>query len=169
MNPKSQELVSPRTSIRPRVLLILCSIEVPSSIVLIAYHMRGGVSRGKEDSEVLDVLAIASKLEAATLTVPRGPSFGHGILLSFRAFDLDGSYVLGVVRIPILSGLVAPAEKLLNVGNRSFGRHFYLSTTGPCISLTGRRRKPNAGRPRHNITIIRSSFHWKSAPKRWCS
>ena len=115
------------------------------------------------------MLAIASKLEAPTLTVPRGPSFGHGILLSFRAFDLDGSYVLGVVRIPVLSGLVAPTEKLLNVGNRSFGRHFYLRAAGPRVSLTGRRRKPNARRPRYNITIIRSSFHWKSASKRWCN
>jgi len=128
--------------------------------VLTAYHMRGGVSRGKEDSEVLDVLAIASKLEAATLTIPLGPSFGHGILLSFRAFDLDGSYVLGVVRIPVLSGFVAPTEKLLNVSKRSFGGHLYLSATGACVSLTGRRREPDAGRPWYNITIIRSSFHW---------
>ena len=117
------------------------------------------MSRGKEDSEVLDVLAIASKLEAATLTVPLGPSFGHGILLSFRAFDLDGSYVLGVVRIPVLSGLVAPAEKLPNIGNCGFGRHFDLSATGARVSLAGRRRKPDAGRPRYNITIIRSSIH----------
>ena len=69
-----------------------------------------------QDSEVLDVLTIASKLEAATLTFPLRASFGHGVLLSFGAFDFNGLYVIGVVRIPILSGFVAPTEKFLNVG-----------------------------------------------------
>ena len=64
-----------------------------------------------EDSEVLDVLTILPKLEAATLAFPLRPSLGHSILLSFGAFDLNGLYVVGVVSIPILSGLVAPAKE----------------------------------------------------------
>ena len=111
----------------------------------------------KFQKEVRD--PIASKLEAATLTFPLRPSFGHSVLLPFGAFDLDGSCILGVGRIPILSGFVAPTEKLSNVSKCSFRGHLYLSATGARVSLSGCRRKPHAGRPRHNIAIIRSSFH----------
>jgi hypothetical protein len=111
-----------------------------------------------EDSEVLDVLAIASKLEAATLTFPPRASFGHGILLSFGAFDLDGLYVIGVVGIPILSGFVAPTEKLLNIFSGCPFGHFNLSAARACVYLSRYGGYPHNRGPRNDVPIIRRSL-----------
>jgi len=89
-----------------------------------------------QDSEVLDVLAIAPKLEAATLTFPLGPSFGHSVLLPFGAFDLDGLYIIRVVGIPILSSFVAPTKELLNIFAGCPLGYFNLSTSRPCVGLS---------------------------------
>ena len=112
-----------------------------------------------QDSEVLDVLAIAPKLEAPTLTFPLGPSFGHSVLLPFGAFDLDGLYIIRVGGIPILSSFVAPAKEPFNILSGCPLGYFNLNAAGTCVGLSRYRRNPHNGRPRNDVAIIRRSFH----------
>jgi hypothetical protein len=105
------------------------------------------------------VLAISSKLEAPTFTLPRGSGLRHFVGLVLAALDLDGLCgLVGVVGIPILSGFGAPAKELFDVFAGCSGIHFNRYAARTCIGLAGHWRKPHSGRPRNDVPIIRRSL-----------
>jgi len=83
------------------------------------------------------MLAILSKLEASTFTLPRGASLRHLVRLALAALDLDGLWgLVGVVGIPILSGFDAPAKELFNVFEQRSRVYFNRNATRTCEGLS---------------------------------
>ena len=112
-----------------------------------------------QDSEVLNVFAISSKLEAPTFALPCWSSLRHFVGFALAALDLDGLCgLVGVVGIPILAGFGAPAKELFDVFNSCAGVYFYLGAAGACEGLSRCRGIPDCGRPRKDVPIIRSSL-----------
>ena len=105
------------------------------------------------------MLAILSKLEPSTFTLPRGASLRHFVSLALAALDLDGLCgLVRVVGIPIFAGFGAPAKELFDVFDCCSRVYFNRHAARTGIGLAGHWRKPHSRRPRNDVPIIRRSL-----------